>query len=225
MTSMFGPHGQRVLALITCIQGLPADQVDQVTSAWKCSSPGGRARAWAQLNQSVAEEERYRILAAASWPAARRWRPPAGRSGRTGRSGPPPATRPRPPRPATGSAATTTPSSPRSHRSCPHWPAARPRHPAAPPTTKPSRTRMAPFTTEQRILACLGSQSTRSTVRRTPARPQRPAAAAAAACARSLYSLGPGSLGPAGPSPMTSGSSLTFRRPWPHGRPDQGARG
>jgi len=66
MTSMFGPHGQRVLALITCIQGLSADQVDQVTSAWRRSSPGGRARAWAQLNRTTAEDERYRILAAAS---------------------------------------------------------------------------------------------------------------------------------------------------------------
>ena len=66
MTSMFGPHGQRVLALITCIQGLSADQVDQVTSAWRRSSPGGRARAWAQLNRAATEDERYRILAAAS---------------------------------------------------------------------------------------------------------------------------------------------------------------
>jgi hypothetical protein len=66
MTSMFGPHGQRVLALITCIQGLSADQVDQVTNAWRRSSPDGRARAWAQLNQATTEDERYRILAAAS---------------------------------------------------------------------------------------------------------------------------------------------------------------
>lgn len=66
MTSMFGPHSQRVLALITCIQGLSADQVDRVTSAWKRSSPDGRAQAWTQLNQSATEDERYRILAAAS---------------------------------------------------------------------------------------------------------------------------------------------------------------
>src|ERR1700751_1267726 len=66
MTSMFGPHGQRVLAVIICIQGLSAGQVDQVTSAWRRSSPAGRARAWAELNQSATEEERYRILAAAS---------------------------------------------------------------------------------------------------------------------------------------------------------------
>jgi hypothetical protein len=66
MTSMFGPHGQRVLVLITCIQGLSGDQVDQVTSAWKRSCPGGRARAWEELNQFATEDERYRILAAAS---------------------------------------------------------------------------------------------------------------------------------------------------------------
>jgi hypothetical protein len=66
MTSMFGPHGQRVLALITCIQGLSGYQVDQVTSVWRRSSPDDRARAWAQLNHTTAEDERYRILAAAS---------------------------------------------------------------------------------------------------------------------------------------------------------------
>jgi hypothetical protein len=66
MTSMFGRHGQRILSLITCIQGLSADQVDQVTSAWRRGSPGGRAQAWAQLNRTATEEERYRILAAAS---------------------------------------------------------------------------------------------------------------------------------------------------------------
>jgi len=66
MTSMFGPHGERVLALITRIQDLSADQVDQVTSAWRGGSPGGRAQAWARLNGAVAEDERYRVLAAAA---------------------------------------------------------------------------------------------------------------------------------------------------------------
>jgi hypothetical protein len=66
MTSIFGPNGQRVLALVSCIPSLSADQVDQVTSAWKHASPGDRARAWAQLNRSTGEDERYRILAAAS---------------------------------------------------------------------------------------------------------------------------------------------------------------
>jgi hypothetical protein len=66
MTSMFGPNGQRVLALLTGIPGLTAHQVDQVTSAWKQSCPRDRAQAWAQLNRTTAEEERYRMLAAAS---------------------------------------------------------------------------------------------------------------------------------------------------------------
>jgi hypothetical protein len=66
MMSMFGPNGQRVLALIACIPGLSADQVDQVTVAWKRGSPDGRARAWAHLSRATAEEERYGILAAAS---------------------------------------------------------------------------------------------------------------------------------------------------------------
>jgi hypothetical protein len=66
MMSMFGPNGQRVLALIAAIPGLSADQVDQVTLAWKQGSPDGRSRAWANLNRVTDEEERYRILAAAS---------------------------------------------------------------------------------------------------------------------------------------------------------------
>ena len=66
MMSMFGPNGQRVLALIACIPGLSADQVDQVTAAWKRGSPDGRARAWAHLSRATDEDERYGILAAAS---------------------------------------------------------------------------------------------------------------------------------------------------------------
>ena len=66
MTSMFGPNGQQVLTLIACIPGLSADQVDQVTGAWKRGSARGRACAWAQLNRAAVGDERYRILAAAS---------------------------------------------------------------------------------------------------------------------------------------------------------------
>jgi hypothetical protein len=66
MTSMFGPNGQRVLALLTSISSLSADQVDQVTSAWKQASAPDRARAWDELCRVGADEERYQILAATS---------------------------------------------------------------------------------------------------------------------------------------------------------------
>ena len=66
MTSIFGPNGQRVLTLIAAIQGLSADQVDQVTSAWKQASPDDRARAWTDLDCASGEDEQYRVLAAAS---------------------------------------------------------------------------------------------------------------------------------------------------------------
>lgn len=66
MTSTFGPNSQRVLALIASIPGLSAGQVDQVISAWKRASPRSRAQAWVQLNRITTEDERYRILAAAS---------------------------------------------------------------------------------------------------------------------------------------------------------------
>ena len=65
-TSIFGPNGQRVLALIAGIPVLSADQVDQVTGTWEQGSADDRASAWAQLNGTVTEEERYEILAAAS---------------------------------------------------------------------------------------------------------------------------------------------------------------
>jgi hypothetical protein len=144
MTSIFGPNGQPVLALVSSIPGLSADQVDQVTSAWRHASPRDRARAWAQLNRATGEDERYRILAAASL-ARREALETARRVHQTdwafwaaacdAGAGLPPAPR---------SAATTTPWSPRSPQSCPRWAAAPPRHPLAPrpapPTATPSRT-------------------------------------------------------------------------------------
>jgi hypothetical protein len=65
-TSIFGPNGQRVLALITGIPALSADRVDQVTRTWKQGNPDDRASAWGQLNGTTTEEERYEILAAAA---------------------------------------------------------------------------------------------------------------------------------------------------------------
>jgi hypothetical protein len=66
VASMFGPNGQRVLALIIRLPSLTGDQVDQVTSAWKHGDPRGRAHAWAQLNRAATEEERHWILIAAA---------------------------------------------------------------------------------------------------------------------------------------------------------------
>jgi len=63
---MFGPNGQRVLALISSIPGLSADQVDQVTNAWRGGSPRGRAEAWSEVHCAIADDERYGVLAAAS---------------------------------------------------------------------------------------------------------------------------------------------------------------
>jgi hypothetical protein len=66
VATMFGPDGQRVLALIIRLPSLTADQVDQVTSAWKRGDPSGRAHAWAQLNRAATDEERHWILTAAA---------------------------------------------------------------------------------------------------------------------------------------------------------------
>ncbi|MBV8430846.1 MAG: hypothetical protein JO244_06780 [Solirubrobacterales bacterium] len=40
--------------------------MDQVTDAWKQVCPSDRAAAWAQLIRATTEQERYRVLAAAS---------------------------------------------------------------------------------------------------------------------------------------------------------------
>lgn len=66
MTSIFNPDDQRVLALISCISGLCGREVDQVTSAWKRADVHDRARAWAQVNRTAAERDRYRILSVAA---------------------------------------------------------------------------------------------------------------------------------------------------------------
>lgn len=66
MNPIFGQDGQRVLALITGIADLTAEEVDRVTDAWKQACPSDRATAWARLVQTVTQQERYQILAAAS---------------------------------------------------------------------------------------------------------------------------------------------------------------
>ena len=66
MNPLFGHDGQRVLALITGIGDLTAEEVDQVMDAWKQVCPSDRAAAWAQLIRTTTEQERYQILAAAS---------------------------------------------------------------------------------------------------------------------------------------------------------------
>jgi hypothetical protein len=66
VNSIFGRNGQRVLALIGCIGDISADDMDQVANAWKQGSSPDRAEAWARLNRTATEQERYGILAATS---------------------------------------------------------------------------------------------------------------------------------------------------------------
>jgi hypothetical protein len=64
--SKFDSNGQRLLALIAAIPGLSADQVDQVTAAWRRASPDGRSRAWAQLSRKTSGDQRSSVLVAAA---------------------------------------------------------------------------------------------------------------------------------------------------------------
>jgi hypothetical protein len=66
MNQVFGRDSQRVLTLITRIADLSPADVDRVTSAWKQASIPDRARAWARLARATTEQERSRILVAAS---------------------------------------------------------------------------------------------------------------------------------------------------------------
>ena len=53
MAAVFGPDGQRMLALIIRIPSLTAGQVDRVTSAWKRGDPRGRAHALARISTQL----------------------------------------------------------------------------------------------------------------------------------------------------------------------------
>jgi hypothetical protein len=64
--SIFSQNGQPVMALITGLADLSAEEVDKVANAWKQESTLDRARAWAHLSRTSTEQERYRIRAAAS---------------------------------------------------------------------------------------------------------------------------------------------------------------
>ena len=66
INQVFGRGSRHVLALIARIADLSPAEVDQVTNAWKQASPQDRARALARLTRAATEQERYRILAAAS---------------------------------------------------------------------------------------------------------------------------------------------------------------
>jgi multidrug resistance efflux pump len=66
MTLSFDSDGQRVLALISCISSLSAEEADRVASVWRRGDAAERARAWARLNQAATEADRYRILAASA---------------------------------------------------------------------------------------------------------------------------------------------------------------
>jgi thioesterase domain-containing protein len=66
MKSIFGPHTGRVAAFLADLQGLSAEEVSRIATAWKQASNTDRVRAWAELYRASSDEQRYRIRAAAS---------------------------------------------------------------------------------------------------------------------------------------------------------------
>ncbi|MEU5093647.1 hypothetical protein [Streptomyces sp. NPDC020996] len=70
MSVVFGPNTRGVLQFLTRIEDLSAQQIDRVAALWRQTSSQTRAEAWAEVRRTTTEEERYRILVAAS--AARR---------------------------------------------------------------------------------------------------------------------------------------------------------
>jgi hypothetical protein len=66
MKPIFGPNTERVLFFLIRFHGLSAEQVDQVTQAWKQAPWEARAEALAKAHRALEDQERNRILMAAS---------------------------------------------------------------------------------------------------------------------------------------------------------------
>ena len=88
MNPIFGQDGQRVLALITGIADLTAEEVDQVTDAWKQACPVGPRHG---LGSAGSDHDGAGTVpdSGGSVPGAPRGpgEPPIGCAGWTGRSG------------------------------------------------------------------------------------------------------------------------------------------
>lgn len=66
MSTVFGPNSRRVLQFLTHIEDLSPDEIDRVADVWKQTSSQTRAEGWAAVRRTTTDEERYRILVAAS---------------------------------------------------------------------------------------------------------------------------------------------------------------
>ncbi|MFF2509408.1 hypothetical protein ACFVTY_39525 [Streptomyces sp. NPDC058067] len=66
MSVVFGPNSRRVLQFLTHIEDLSPQQIDEVAALWRQTSSQTRAEAWAQVRRTTTDEERHRILVAAS---------------------------------------------------------------------------------------------------------------------------------------------------------------
>ncbi|MEV6946978.1 hypothetical protein AB0N07_34460 [Streptomyces sp. NPDC051172] len=66
MSVVFGPNSRRVLQFLTHIEDLTPEQIDRVAAVWRQTSSQTRAEAWAEVRRTTSDEERYRILVAAS---------------------------------------------------------------------------------------------------------------------------------------------------------------
>lgn len=66
MSTIFGPNTRRVLRFLIHIEDLSSEEIDRVADLWKQTSSQTRAEAWAEVRRSTTDEERYRILVAAS---------------------------------------------------------------------------------------------------------------------------------------------------------------
>jgi hypothetical protein len=66
MSVVFGPNSRRVLQFLTHIEDLSPQEIDRVAGLWRQTSSQTRAEAWAEVRRTTTDEERYRILVAAS---------------------------------------------------------------------------------------------------------------------------------------------------------------
>jgi hypothetical protein len=66
MNGIFGPNTQVVLAFLTRLPDLSAEDIGRVTNAWKQTESRDHAEAWVEVHRATTHGERYGILAAAS---------------------------------------------------------------------------------------------------------------------------------------------------------------
>jgi hypothetical protein len=66
MLEIFGPHTERVLALLAGLSDLSPSDLGTIADAWRETNERDRAEAWVCIHRTLADDDRLPILAAAA---------------------------------------------------------------------------------------------------------------------------------------------------------------